>query len=206
MLSGRINNLIYVVWLPRKRIDFENIFPSCHIPLRTFPADPVGPKYSERSFVCINYLLRILFVACNCGYTRTVEHSHALAQRARARARISRYINLVKWAMHMLTPPESFRRIASCGGGVQCPLGITRSFYAYICISYAYAGGRTRNGTVATGRERPDINTCPSRSAFTAWVPVRPRVGVRPLTSLTGAYREIYRRRCHYERLWPGAR
>lgn len=188
------------MWFP-KCIVFVNIFPSCRIPLRPFPADPVGSKFPGWSFVCINYLLRSLSVACNCGCTRTVARTHS-----HKRAGISRYINLVKWAMHMLTPPESFRRTASCSGGVQCPLSITRSFYAYICISYAYAGGRTRNGTVATSRERPDINTCPSRSAFTAWVPVRPRVGVGSLTSLTGEYKEIYCRRCHYECLWPGAR
>lgn len=60
-------------------------------------------------------------------------------------------------------------------------LTITRSFYVYVCISYAHAGGRTRNGTERnaghrTGRERPDINTCPSRGFYGLGL-AYPRVG-----------------------------
>jgi len=101
-------------------------------------------------------------------------------------------------------PLESSPRIASCGGGVKCPLGITCSFYAYICILYAYASERTQNEIVTTGRERPDINTCSSWSAFTAWIPVR--VGIRSLTFSTEKCRKIYCERCYDEHLWPGAR
>lgn len=155
--------------LLRKRIDFVNIFPSCRIPLRTFPVDPTRSSFPGRPLVCINYLLSSLSSVIADTHARSDARAH-LRKRMRARfPHISRYINLVKWAMHMLTPPESFRQIANCGGGVQYLLGITRSFYAYICISYAYAGGRTRNGTLTTGCERPDINTCSSRSAFTAY-------------------------------------
>lgn len=124
----------------RKRIDFVNIFPSCRIPLRTFPVDPTGSNFPGRPPVCINYLLSSLSCVIADTHAQSTARAH-LRKRMRARfPHISRYINLVKWAMHMLTPPESFRRIANCGGGVQYLLGITRSFYAYICISYAQRG------------------------------------------------------------------
>lgn len=100
-------------------------------PGRNFPGDP--------SFALIICYVSSS-VARNCGRTRT-------AALARARLRDSR----VYLAISILLSEQCicsrrrkvFRRVASCGGGVQCPLGITRSFLC-ICMHIVCVRGRTR--------------------------------------------------------------
>lgn len=186
----------------RNGISFVNIFLSCRIPPHTFPADPV---VSSRNFPDPSFALIICYVS---SPSRVIVEAHARSDaRVRARARDSRVYLAISILLSEQCICSRRRKVfdelrAAAGAYNACWVLHILFMHIYAYRMRTRTDGRTRNGTLATGRERPDINTCSSRSVFTASVPVR----IGPLTSLTEEYEKIYRRRCYYERLRPDAR
>lgn len=159
--------------------------------VRNFPDDP--------SFALI--ICYVSSVARNCGCTRISRagRSHALAYNThtRAFARVYLVISiLLSEQCICLRRRRVFDDVRAAAGAYNARADhYAFLFYAYVCISYAHAGGRTQNGT-----ERNDGPSHRSRetgykhlpiiAVFTAWARPRVHVLVGPLTSLTGEYRE----------------
>lgn len=117
-------------------------------------------------------------------------HTHG---RTAARARFPRYYLAISILLSEQCICSRRRKVFDESRAAAGAYNARWALHVLFMHMYAYrmrtrADGRTRNGTLATGRERPDISTCSSRSAFTAWVPL-PRVGDGPLTSSNGGAR-----------------
>jgi len=191
----RTNNLIYIVGFSRKHIYFMNIFLNIHFAL--FRQIPQSQNFPSDSLFALIIYYRILFVTRYCGCTCM---DARIRRNACAYACISRYINLIKWAMHMLTLPESCRRITSCSGGVQYTLGITRSFYAYMHIVCA----RGRTDVERNGDHRSWDAGCKHLLVTIGLYGLSPGESMYWCWAFNFfKYKESYRQRCHYEHLWP---
>jgi len=170
--------------LLRKHIDFVNIFPSCRIPLRTFPVDPTRSSFPGWPLVCINYQLSSL----SCVIADTHAQSDARAHLRNACARDSRIYLVISILLSeqciCLRRRKVFDELRTAAGEYNAYWALHILFmhiYAYRMHTRADGRGTERWPPVARGR----IYT-PARHDRPLRPMVRRRVGVRTLNFFNG--------------------